>query len=176
MSLLKTVKVNEAEGRVKEMYDEIEAVWGRVPHGMQLWSANLEAFEMHWSAIKKTMSKSDEEKKFYTMIRFLISTENSCEYCMGMNGAMLINFFGLSEDELFAMKQDISKAPIDKKRQALLLLAVKSIEDADAINKEDIEMLKTMGIEESEMFDAVRYAGYMSLVNTLFRTFKVEED
>ena len=176
MSLLTTVSVKDAKGQIKEIYDEIENVWGYVPKGMELWSVNEEAFQMHWSAIKKTMSKSEEDKKLYTMIRFLVSDKNSCTYCIGMNGGILINNFGMTEDELLAMKDDVSNAPLSQTRKLLLSFAVKSIENPDAIGQKDINGLKYLGLKESDLFDVVRYAGYMSLVNTLFRTFKVEKD
>ena len=176
MSLLTTVSVKDAKGQIKEIYDEIENVWGYVPKGMELWSVNEEAFKMHWSAIKRTMSKNEEDRKLYTMIRFLVSDKNACAYCIGMNGGILINNFGVTEDELLAMKDDSSNAPLSQTRKLLLSFAIKSIKNPDAIGQNDINGLIYLGLKESDIFDVVRYAGYMSLVNTLFRTFKVEKD
>jgi uncharacterized peroxidase-related enzyme len=176
MSLLTTVSVKDAKGRIKEIYDEIENIWGYVPKGMELWSVNEEAFQMHWSAIKRTMSKSEEDRKLYTMIRFLVSDKNSCSYCSGMNEGILINHFGVNKDALLAMKDDVATAPLSQIRKLLLIFAVKSIENPDAIGQNDINGLKYLGLKDSDIFEAVRYAGYMSLVNTLFRTFKVEKD
>ncbi len=89
---------------------------------------------------------------------------------------MLIHMHGMSQDELLAMKEDPSKAPLGEKNMALLLFAIKAVNNADSVNAEDIEALKQLGISEEEMFEIVKSASHMFVVNTLFKTFKVEQD
>ena len=91
-------------------------------------------------------------------------------------GGMLMNMHGMSQEELLAMKEDPTKSPLEKKNKALLLFAIKAVKSPDSVNAEDIEALKQLGISEEEMFEIVKSASHMFVVNTLFRTFKVEQD
>jgi uncharacterized peroxidase-related enzyme len=176
MSLLKLPTEENVNDEVKEIFDEMKRTIGIVPNGMKLWSVNPRALKAQWSGMKSILSKNKEDQKLYTIIRYLASNENNCTYCIGLNGSMLINFYGMTEDALVAMQKDPSLAPLDKKNRALLVFAMKSIKDADSVNADDIETLKQLGISEMEMFNIVLAASHMFVVNTLFKTFKVEPD
>ena len=176
MSLLNIPTVENATGEIKEIFDEIQGMFGSVPNGIRLWSASPEALKGQWNHIKQRMSKDKENQKLHTIIRYLVSDESNCKYCVGFNGGMLMNMYGVSQDELTAMKDDPSSAPLDSKNKALLVFAMKAIKDADAVNSEDINALKDLGINETEIFDIVHAASHMLVVDTLFKTFKVEQD
>ena len=176
MSLLKLPTVENATGEVKEIFEEIQSAFGMVPNGVKQWSASPRALKMQWDNIKLRLSKDKEDQKLHTIIRYLVSDESNCKYCTGFNGGMLINMFGVSQDELVALQNDYTTAPLDEKNKALLLLAMKSIKDADSVDANDIKTLSKLGISEEEMFDIVHAAAHMLVVNTLFKTFKVEQD
>ena len=176
MSLLNIPTVENATGEVKEIFDEIQGAFGMVPNGVSVWSASPKALIGQWNSIKETMSKDKESQKLHTIIRYLVSEESDCTYCVGFNGGMLLNMYAVTQDELTAMKSDPSTAPLDAKNKALLVFAMKSIKDADSVNSEDIDVLKDLGITETEIFDIVHAASRMLVVNTLFKTFKVEQD
>ena len=176
MSLLNLPTVENATGEIKEIFDEIQAAFGMVPNGVRQWSASPKALRSQWDNIKVRLSKDKENQKLHTIIRYLVSDESNCTYCTGFNAGMLINMFGISQDELVALQNDCSQAPLDKKNKALLVFAMKSIKDADSVNADDILTLNKLGISEQEMFDIVHAASHMLTVNTLFKTFKVAQD
>ena len=176
MSLLNIPTAQNARGETKEIFEEIQSMIGMLPNGIRIWSASPEALKVQWSGIKRGFSKDAESIKLAAIIRYLMSNENECTYCIGFNGGMLMNMHGMSQDELLAMKKDPTKAPLEKKNKALLLFAIKAVKSPDSVNAEDIEALKQLGISEEEMFEIVKSASHMFVVNTLFRTFKVEQD
>ena len=176
MSLLNIPTVENATGEVKEIFDEIQGAFGMVPNGISVWSASPKALRGQWNHIKEIMSKDQESQKLHTIIRYLVSQESDCAYCVGFNGGMLINMYGVTQDALIAMKDDPSSAPLDARNKALLVFAMKSIKNADAVSSEDIQALKDLGIDETEIFDIVHAASHMLVVNTLFKTFKVQQD
>ena len=53
---------------------------------------------------------------------------------------------------------------------------MKSISNAKSITQNDIDLLKSLKISEVEMFEVVRSASHMFVVNTLFDTFKIQDD
>jgi len=176
MSLLNTPTVENATVEVKEIFDEIQGAFGMVPNGIKLWSASPEALKGQWNHIKHRMSKDQENQKLHTIIRYLVSGEGGCNYCIGFNGGMLMNMYGVTQDQLIAMNDKPSTAPLDEKNKALLVFAMKAIKDAESITADDISLLKSLDITEMEMFDIVHAASHMLVVNTLFKTFKVQQD
>ena len=176
MSLLTLATPENATGEVKKIFDEIQSMFGMVPNGIRQWSANPQALRVQWESIKVRLSKDKEDQKLHAMIRYLVSDESHCVYCTGFNGAMLINMYGLSQDELIDLQKNPAAAVLSEKNKSLLLFALKSIKNPDAVNEEDINHLKELGISEIEMFDIVHVASHMLVVNTLFKTFKVEKD
>jgi len=176
MSLLNTPTVENASGEVKAIYTEIENAFGMVPNGIQLWSASPQAMRAQWEHIKANLSKDKDTQKLHAMIRYLVSDENLCQYCTGFNGGMLINMFGLSQEELLALQKDPASANLEERHKALLVFAMKSIKDADGVKAEDINALKELGLSEEEIFEIVHSAAHMGVVNTLFKTFKVAHD
>ena len=176
MSLLHIPAEEEATEDVKKIFAEIESMIGRVPNGLKLWSVSPRALRAQWAGMKSILSRPKAEQKLYAIIRYLASEENGCTYCIGLNGGMLINYYGVTQDELIAMQKDPASAPLDEKNKALLLFAMKAIKDADSISANDIDTLTRLGISEEEMFNIVLAASHMFVVNTLFKTFKVEQD
>jgi alkylhydroperoxidase/carboxymuconolactone decarboxylase family protein YurZ len=176
MSLLNEATLKNATGEVKAIFDEVLEKRGTIPNGLRLWSVSPDALKMQWANIKKMFTKSPEEQKLLTIIRYLAANKNDSKYCIGLAGKMLIDNFGFTQKSLLSMLEAPSIAPLDKKHKALLIFAMKSISNADDINQNDIILLKEIGITEMEMFDIVRTASHMFVVNTLFKTFKVVAD
>ena len=176
MSLLHIPSEENAPDEVKKIFTEMKSMIGSVPNGMKLWSISPRALRAQWAGIKSIMSRPQEEQKLYAMIRYLASDENGCTYCIGLNSGMLMNYYGVTQDELIAMQKDPASAPLDEKNKALLLFAMKAIKNADSVNAEDIALLSTLGVSEEEMINIVLAASHMFVVNTLFKTFKVEQD
>ena len=176
MSLLSIPTVEDSTGEVKEIFDEIQAAFGMVPNGIRSWSASPALLRNQWESIKVRLSKDQENQKLHAMIRYLASDEHGCTYCVGFNGGMLMNFYGVTQDQLVELQKNPASASLDEKNKALLLFAMQSIKDADSITAEEIALLKDLGISEEEIFETVHAASHMFVVNTLFKTFKVQQD
>jgi uncharacterized peroxidase-related enzyme len=175
MSLLNAVEEDVATGIVKEVYDEIKAAFGTVPAALKLWSFNPEALKVYWEDIKKSMSSDVETQKFDTILRYLISEVEACEYCIGFNAGMLINMFGMTQDELLAMVADPSSAPLNEKDKALLVFALKVVRASKDVSAEDIEKLKALDITETEIFTIAQKSTQMVMSDTLLNAFKVQD-
>lgn len=174
MSLLNKVTLENVTEEVKVIFDEILEKRGMVPNDLSLCSISPERFQTQWGNVKNMFDKSPEKQKLLTIIRYLAANKNNSKYDIGLAGKILIQNFDFTQDTLHAMLKKPSSAPLDKKHKALLIFAMKSISDADDINALNIALLKKIGITEMEMFDIVRTANQMYVVNTLFKTFKTK--
>ena len=174
MSLLKVATMQETEGEVEEIFKEVESAFGAVTEGISLWALNPKALKFQWESIKEQMDNDEDTQKMYTLIRYIVSEKNHCAYCIGLNGGMLINMYGMSEDELKEVSNDLSVAKLTSKNQMLLEFALRSINEPQSIQRKDIEELHSLGLSDAEIFNLVLIASMMLVVNTLFDTFDVE--
>jgi len=176
MSLLKSVEVSEANGKIAEIYEEITGLWGGVPNPIKLLSVNPDALENLWSKLKYQMKLDSPSQKMLSMVRLLVSQESECEYCVGANASSLINNFGLSADEVRDLKIDPTSAPLDEKEKALLLFTLKAVHDSHRTNAFDIKNLHTLGWNDKEILDAVNSGITMLSTDILINAFNVEID
>ncbi len=174
MSLLQVTKAQEAQGEVKEIFNEVEKAFGAVTEGLSLWALNPEALKFQWNSIKEQMACDEDTQKMYTLIRYITSEKNHCKYCIGLNGGMLINMYGMSEENLKEVANNLSVAKLTPKNEKLLAFALRSINEPQAIKQQDIEELHSLGLNDKEIFDLVLTASMMLVVNTLFDAFEVE--
>jgi uncharacterized peroxidase-related enzyme len=173
MSLLHAVEENSATGVVKEVYDEVRMMFGSVPEGLKLWSLNPETLQHHWEEIKKSLAKDVETQKFDTILRYLVSEIEGCEFCVGFNGGLLLNMFGMTQDGLATMVEEPQTAPLSEKQKGLLLFALKVVKESKKVSAEDIEQLKELGITENEIFDVAHSATNLLVSDMLLNAFKV---
>ncbi|MDD5161098.1 MAG: hypothetical protein PHI47_13690 [Sulfuricurvum sp.] len=172
MGLLNTVDENTATGVLKEVYTEIKSMFGEVPDGLKMWSFNPEALQSYWSDIKKGFAKDSETQKFETILRYIIAEAEACETCIGFNAGMLINMFGMTQDELLLITKEPTLAPLNDNHKALLLFALKVVRQSKEVSSEDIENLKALGISETEIFDIAYTVTHMVMSDTLLNAFK----
>lgn len=175
MCLLNLVEENVATGVVKEVYDEVKMMFGSVPEGLKSWSLNPEALKHHWEEIKKSLAKDVETQKFDTILRYLVSEIEGCEFCVGFNGGLLLNMFGMTQDGLVTMVKEPTMAPLSEKHIALLLFALKVVRQSKEVSAEDIEHLKALGITENEIFDVAHTATNLLVSDMLLNAFKVQD-
>ncbi len=176
MSIIRTIKEDEATGLVKQTYEDIKQNWGMIPAAITVLSASPELLSNQWQRYKYFYTQKGLSQKLLTLIRYLISGEAKCEYCIGFNGATLINMFELTQNELEGLVKDPSTAPLCEKEKALLLFVLKSVNNAHSVQKSDIDRLKKLGSSDKEIVDAVTEGVTMLAGTILFDTFKVEVD
>ena len=176
MPIVHTVSPDKANGKVAAVYREIERSFGRVPNAIQMYSASPEILEQQWQSIQYYLQHPRLSAPLLAMVRMLVSQENQCEYCVGFNAAMLINVCGLTPEQVAATKRDPSKAPLEEKDKAMLLLVLKSIKAPLTVTRQDVERLVKLGWTEGDIVDAVSHGARNMAVDVIFNTFKIEND
>ena len=107
------------------------------------------------------------------MIRYQVSWDAGCSYCVDMNEAFLTNM-GLELGTIRATRNNPDAAPLQDNEKALLKLAVKAVEIPEAINQSDIDEVRQQGWQDREIFDAVVQAASNRAFNYVLRTFNIE--
>ena len=176
MSIISTVAPEQATGRVAEIYGQVEQAWGRVPNTFRLYSASPGTMDMQWQYVSYYFAHPTLSFPLLAAIRMLVSQDNDCEYCIGMNEAMLIERAGFTAEQTAAAKSNPSALPLPEKEVAMLLFVLKATREPKAVTANDLAALREQGWGDSDIFDAVNHGARNVAVDIVFNAFKIEND
>jgi hypothetical protein len=82
MARVRLIDPREAEGRVREIFDEIEAVRGpgRVPNLMRAYAHHLPSLESNWDRMKRLLKTGALPTRTKEMIGLLMAALHKCGY------------------------------------------------------------------------------------------------
>lgn len=81
MAWIKMIHEDEAEGRLKDLYNKMIEPWGGVDNIMKIHSLNVKSLVAHFEMYKTLMrGKSDLSKAQREMIAVVVSAINHCKY------------------------------------------------------------------------------------------------
>ena len=162
------------EQRVAGIFNAIEQHIGFVPDALRLYSISpplLENFVANIGYFNGGGSNLPGE--LTAMIRYLVSWQSGCKFCVDMNEGILLNL-GKDLDSIRAARNNPEAAPLADKDKVLLKLALKSVHSPEFVNQQDLDQAKAHGWQERDLFDAVVQAANNYALNLILRTFKVE--
>ena len=176
MSILQTVKPENATGEVAAIYAQIQEAWGNVPTAIQVFSSNPVLLKQQWEYYGSIMQHPTLSMPLTTCIRMLVSQAGNCGYCIDMNAGMLINMAGWTPEQVAAIRADYKNSPLSDKEKTLLSLVLKSTTDSNNVHASDLQAARTAGWSDSEILDAVNHGARMVASDILINGFKVERD
>ncbi len=175
MSLLKLVEKEEATGKVAAIYEGMIKNMGFIPNAFKLFSPSEYLFERQASNLQFYMQHETLSGKLLAFIRLLVSEKEHCAYCVGMNSGILLHY-GVRPEELAPVKEDPSKAPLDEKELAMLLFALKVVNDSNFTTEADMNKLRSLGWSDAEILEGTYHAASQVATDYIFNAFKLESD
>lgn len=100
------------------------------------------------------------------LIAAYVSGLNACSYCHGVHAATA-HQFGVSEDLLTLLLQDIERAPIDAKMKPVLRLVEKLTRMPAKVDEADARAVFEAGWNEQALHDAVAVCALFNYMNRL---------
>lgn len=176
MPLISTIKPEDATGELAELYAQIKSMRGRIANTAQLFSSSPGLLKQQMSFIGHYMNHKSLSTALLACIRMLISDKNNCSYCIDFNASMLINLLGWTPKEIEAMRADANNANLSEKEKAMLLFVIKAVRTPHDVNAKDIQKLRDLGYEDSDILDATNHGARMSAIDIIFDAFKIEQD
>ena len=161
------------EDRVTEVLEAVEQHIGFVPDGLRLYSFSPPLLETFVGNISYFNGGTELAPTLMAMIRYLVSWQGECEYCIDLNEGFLVNM-GLELDAIRAARSNPEAAPLAENEIALLLLALKSVNTPEAVNQQDIVSVREKGWSDRNIFDVVVQAANTRSFNLILGTFKLE--
>ena len=160
--------------RVETILNGVKERFGFVPDGLRLYGLSPTLLENFLAGVGYFMNHPRLEQQLLAMIRYLGSVRVECPFCIDFNEAYLAQL-GADLDQVRASRGDIDKAPVSAAALPLLRLALKGLDNPDAVNEADLDAVRKHGWSDSDMFDVVAVAAQNRAFTTLLKTFKVEQ-
>ena len=176
MPLINTMKPEDATGELLELYGKIKAMRGRVSNSAQIFSSSPELIKQQMSFLGYYLNHKSLSMPLLACIRTLISDKNNCQYCVDFNSSMLINMLSWTPKDVEAMRANPADAKLDDKEKAMLLFVLKAVRTPHSIEARDVQALRDIGYDDSDILDATNHGARMSAIDIIFDAFKIEKD
>jgi uncharacterized peroxidase-related enzyme len=147
-----TVPEESAAGALAEFYQEQQRAWGFLPNFARAFSTRPEVAKA-WSLLNKTVRDGMDRRRFEIATigaaRALRST-----YCTAAHSKFLRDACG-DESTMIAIAADPSGAGLDEQDRAVYLFAGRVAQDASSIGQQDIDVLRELGLTDTDIADVV---------------------
>ncbi len=173
MAIIKLVEKEEAQGKVAEIYDAMLNSMGFIPEAFKLFSPSPYLLETQVGTLQHFSRHENLSGKLLALIRLLVSEIESCKYCIDTNTGILFQY-GILPEQLSVIKNDPAKAPLDEKELALLLFVLKVVKNPLATNQSDVDSLKKLGWDDTEILEAAFHGTSQVGLDRLLNAFKVQ--
>jgi len=176
MALIQTVDPENAEGKVKEVYEQLIKIARVIPRPMQMMSASPDLLAIQIQSLGHYFRHPTLGFSLLAHIRLLVAHHFNYPYCIEFNASLLQMLADVTDEELDAVKADPAEAVLDDRDKALLLFVLKCVTNPDSVKKTDMDTLKEMDWSEKDIFEAAHHGADMIRHGTLFKAFKIAED
>ena len=173
MALIKLVEKEEATGRVAEIYDTMINTMGFIPNAFKVFSPSAHVLDRQFGNLAYYMRHKTLGGKLLAFIRMLVSEQEKCVYCVGMNSGILLQY-GVLPDQLAEIKMDPSRAPLEENELALLLFVLKVVNDSGSVEPSDIDKLYKLGWSDADILDATYHGTSQVSTDKIFNAFRIE--
>jgi uncharacterized peroxidase-related enzyme len=99
------------------------------------------------------------------LIATYVSTQNDCQYCQTIHGAIAAHHLDGNEDLVAAVKIDCESAAISDKLKALLIIAGKTAQGGKSVTPADVQLARSRGASDLEIHDTVLIAAVFCMCN-----------
>lgn len=147
-----TIPEEEAEGLVREIYDEDGARWGFLPNFTQLFSHHPEAYRAWLELIKAIRGQMDLRRCELATVAAARALKSTA--CTVAHSKMLRDRFYETE-QVIRIATDHRHAGLDDVDVAIMDFAERVAESPSEISREEVEDLKGFGLSDRDILDVV---------------------
>jgi len=149
MTFLKTIPVKEATGDTLELYQRQQEPYGYVPNYAKVWCYRPELMQA-WANLQRAIKKRIDFKT-YELVTFAAARGMGNSGCSLAHAKVLReNFY--STDDIVDIATTNGENTLSVKEQAMVKFAKLVVGNASEI-REEVEVLRTVGCSEAEIFD-----------------------
>ena len=99
------------------------------------------------------------------LIATYVSSQNDCQYCQTIHGAIAAHHLGGNEELVVKVKCDFQEAAISAKLKALLVIAGRTAQGGKQVAAADVARARELGATDMEIHDTVLIAAMFCMCN-----------
>lgn len=147
--------ITQEHSESSTILDEIAKTFGgHAPNVFQAYMDHPRLLAANWEKFKAIMLNGVLRRKVKEVIAVVISHDNKCNYCVVAHSAALSSM-KIDRSQISDMYRGIFPDDFTEKEVALIKFARKANQNWHNIDNEDHKVLVDLGIEESEMLEAL---------------------
>ncbi len=167
MSWIQEVEVEQADEKLKPIYDDLLKSRGKIANILKVHSLNPEALKAHLDLYMTIMfGKSGLSRRERECIAVVVSRADNCEYCVNHHAESLSRYIR-DEQLLEQIKQDYSKAQIPERLMSICNYAHKLTTQPGMQLQKDLIQLKTLDLSDKDLLDITLIVAYFNFVNRI---------
>ena len=169
---IKMIEVEQAEGKVKEMYELVKTPHGTVDNVMRAHSLRPHTMEGHVTLYRSVLHNPDNSLPFWFLevVASYTSMLNNCDYSFShhfTNARILIDDQKKSERIIEAFEQRKPDLVFSGRELAFLQYAEKLTTKVGSMEKEDYDRLRAAGCDDGEILEVNQVVAYFNYSNRL---------
>ena len=173
MTFIRTISPADAEGPVREMYEQARSRFGYVPNWAKVFSLRP-AVRDGWAALLRSI-ESNLPIRSYELATLAAARALRSSYCSLAHGSVLANkvFDPMAVTAIMTGQAD---GPLEPRECAMMAFAEKVALNAERIASTDIEILRSHGYTDEEIFDFAAAAAARCFFSKLLDALGVQAD
>jgi len=168
MSRIKVIQEEEAQGRLKEIYEQLTQSRGKLAEVHKIQSLRPESIVKHMELYMEIMfSKSELSRARREMIAVVVSAANACNYCQTHHGSAL-NHYWKDAEKVEQLKKNYTELNLSGEDLSLCKYAQEVTLHPGKTESYDVTIpLKNVGFSDTAVLDATLVVAYFNFVNRI---------
>lgn len=167
MAYIDVIDYSEAEGRLKEIYDDLISTRGKLAAVHTIQSLNPETIVNHMDLYITVMFGRSPLKRYQReMMAVVVSSANNCSYCQ-KHHAVAVNHYWKDDEMIAQLRKDYRELELAEVDMALCDISWDLTRNPNEKKQFHTERLKKLGLDDRAILDGILVIGYFNFVNRL---------
>ncbi len=175
MPTIQVIEPKDAQGKLKEIYDDLIKSRGKIANVHKIQSLNPESIVAHMDLYMAIMFKKSPLRRVQReMIAVVVSMTNNCEYCQ-IHHLEAVKHFWKDDAKAEMLKKDFHKAELSAIDLALCQYAVALTKHPESdFENTYIKSMKELELSDRAILDATLVISYFNFVNRIVLSLGVD--
>ncbi|MCP5062585.1 MAG: peroxidase-related enzyme [Ignavibacteriae bacterium] len=167
MPWIKEIEANKAEGKLKEVYDNLSKNRGKVSNIMKIHSLDPETMSHHLDMYMSIMfNKSGLSIEERELVAVVVSALNNCSYCINHH-AEALNHYWKDDEKISVLISDYKSIEFSIRTLAILNYAEKLTLAPSVVNEFDVQNLRIHDLTDEDILNINLVVSYFNFVNRI---------
>jgi uncharacterized peroxidase-related enzyme len=173
MAFIRTTPPSDADGTVRDMYDQVQNRFGFVPNWAKAFSLRPGILD-GWTALLKSI-QSNLPVRSYELATLAAARALRSSYCSLAHGNVLATKV-FDAPAVTAIMKNEPASPLEARERVMMAFAEKVALNADRITAAEVEDLRSHGYRDEEIFDLAAAAAARCFFAKLMDALGVQAD